>query len=373
MTIFVYVGNTAPSIQDNLQQVASNGSIIPIPLAGVDVNFRMRSMFGSTVLVDGDAVIVGDAANGQVRYDWSLADTTTAIGSRPGPYLGWWHLDYGDDVTLDTTEFPVQFLDHSTRRGVGPCTDWCGTQDVSACYPDVTPGACLNSAVTMASELLFELSGRQFPGWCQSVIRPCQNNCWGSLFGPQFLDRGHVVWSDRGWRDASNEPCNCGSWLQKVNLPGIAQEIVEVLIGGAVLDPSAYRLDPDNVLLRTDGGAWPICQNMAAAPTDPGTFQITYGHGYLPTELGRRAAAQLAREFWIACPGSGAAGLKCLLPAGVVEVTRQGIKVTRTASLMFQSGATGLTLVDSFLAAYSNKPSGLVMSPDTMPTDRRTG
>lgn len=371
MTIFVFVGNTAPSVEAPLQQVLSNGALGPLDLTGVNVSFRMRSLFGSAFIIDHAAVIIGAPTLGQVRYDWTLANTTVDIGNHPGPYVGWWHLDYGGGTTLDTNEFAIQFLDHAPRRAVGPCTDWCGTQDVVACFPDTGSDACLMSGVRMASEVLYELSGRQFPGYCQSIIRPCQNmGCWGRGPGPlgqQFLDRGHVVWDGWGWRGGQDEPCACGSWLQKIILPGTAQEVIEVLIGGVLLSSSSYRLDPDNTLIRTDGGAWPICQDMAAAGTAPGTFQITYSHGYDPPEVGRRAAAQLAHEFWLAC-----SGMACQLPSGVVQIIRQGITITRAAAL-FKDGATGLAMVDAFLTAYPQMPAVLVMSPEVMPTDRRTG
>lgn len=365
-TIFVYVGNTAPSVTDTLQELKSNGSLGPIDLSlATAVKFRLRSDFGQAVLIDGNAAIV-NAQLGKVRYDWTLPNTTTDINSSPGPYKAWWHLEFGATL-LDTPEFDVMFLSHATRREIGPCTDWCSSQDVVGCFPDVVPSACLSSSVAMASEVLYELSGRQFTGWCQSVIRPCQDGgscraCW------QFLSRGHVVWSGQGWCDdnAGGEPCGCGSWIQKVKLPGIAQSVVQVLIDGAIVPSTSYRLDPNNELIRTDGGAWPLCQNMMAAGTAAGTFQITYQHGYAPNEIARRAAAQLAHEFYLACNAQ-----PCRLPSGVVEVMRQGIKITRAASL-FKDGATGLTMVDSFLAAFHQHPTTLVMSPEVMPTSRRT-
>lgn len=366
MTIFMFVGNTAPSIVDTLSEMKSNGSIGPRDLTSAAVIFRMRSLFGDALLIDKPAVVV-DAVNGQIRYDWALADTTTAINNSPGPYQGWWHLDYGAGVTLDYQEFPVQFLDHEPRREVGPCTDWTSTQDVYACHSDVTAGSCLTWAVSAASEVLYEMSGRQFPGYCQSVIRPCSNySCFGGPLGQQFLSEGHIVWGGNGWRDGNDDPCACGAWLQKVILPGTAQHVVEVLIGGVALPASSYRLDPDGSLLRTDGGAWPICQNLAANGDQPGTFQITYAHGYDPPEVGRRAAAQLAHEFWLACSGQA-----CRLPSGVVQIVRQGITITTSASL-FKDGATGLAMVDAFLTAYPQMPPTLVLSPDTYPTDRRT-
>lgn len=362
MTIVVYVGNTAPTVVGTLQEVKPNGSVGPVDLSAATVNFRMRSQFGSALLIDALAFIVNPGA-GSVQYSWALADTTTAIDSSPGPYKAWWHLDYGGGVEVDAPEFDVLFLDHSSRRAVGPCTDWCSTQDVVACYSDVETGACLTSSVRMASEVLYEMSGRTFPGWCQATIRPCSD--WGPCGGYQVLDRGHIVeWGGESWRGQDAPGCSCG-FLQSVTLPGVAQGVVRVTIDGDVLDPDAYRLDPDNTLVRVDGDGWPVCQNMNAASTEAGTFEVVYAHGYSPPEVGRRAAVQLAHEFWLACSGRA-----CKLPVGVTQIVRQGLTITRAASL-FKDGATGLAMTDSFLAAYQ-ADNVIVLSPETMTGERRT-
>lgn len=363
----MFIGDTAPDVTDVIKEVKSNGSVGPINLTAlVSIRFRMRSAFGVTPLIDNLGSVVGSPLDGAVLYDWTLADTTTAIDSSPGPYSAWWVLDFGGGTVITTPEFDVMFYSHSSiRREIGPCTAWCSTQDVTACFPDVSTSVCLTSAVMMASEVLYELSGRTFDGWCQSTIRPCQNTgCWGGGWGTQILSRGHIVWNGRGWMQ-DDEPCSCGGWLQKIKLPGIAQAIVRVTINGVILASTAYRLDPDNTLIRTDGGGWPICQNMNAAGTAEGAFEVVYAHGYAPNEIARRAAAQLAREFALAC-----GGLDCALPSGVVEIVRQGIKVTRAASLF--EGAMGLSMVDAFLAAYSQCDPTYVFSPDTYPTSRRT-
>lgn len=369
-TIFVYIGDTAPDVADTLLEQKSNGSIGPIDLTGVvTLDLQLRSLFNPALLIDKPGVVL-DAPNGKVVYDWDLSDTTTAIDSSPGPYLAWWRLDFGGGTVITTPPFDVFFLDHyMTRREVGPCTPWCTSADVIAGDSSVVPGANLSSAIKMASEVLYEMSGRTFDGWCQSVIRPCQDTgCWGGggwIGGPQILDRGHIVWSGQGWY-RNDEPCQCGGWLQKIRLPGIAQAVVKVLIGGVELDPSKYRLDPDSTLIRTDGSYWPLCQNLAAADDAVGAFTIVYQHGYAPNESAKRAAAQLAREFYLALSGGA-----CSLPSGVVEIVRQGIKVTRAASL-FRDGATGLSMVDSFLAAYGACEPTYIFSPDTYPTSRRT-
>lgn len=361
MTVFQYVGSTAPALPSTIWQTV-DGVTTPVNLTGGSVTFNMRSLFGDDVLVNGNAVIVGSPVDGEVQYNWTLGNVTTDIASSPGPYRGWWHVTLGSQE-FDTGEFDIEFLTHATMRSTGPCTDWAGTQDVAACYADVEDDACLTSAVRMASEVLYELSGHQFSGWCQSTLRPCQDGGWCG-FRTQILSRGHVVWN-AGWYMDGAEACSCG-FLPRITLPGVAQSIVSVTINGQVLSPSAYRLDPDNTLIRIDGGAWPACQSMIAADDADGAFTVVYTHGYEPPEIGRRAVVELAHEFWLACNSQ-----PCSLPTGVVEVRRQGITVKRNADL-WTSGATGLTAVDTFLAAYRQKPGFLVMSPDIAPTARRT-
>lgn len=364
MTIVVYVGNTAPSVEDTLQQVLSSGALGPIDLTTATVRFKMRSLWSDVLLIDSPAVIV-NAPAGMVRYDWTLANTTTAIDSQPGGYVAWWEMNFTGTL-LDSPQFDVLFQDHSRMRQVGPCTNWCLTQDVTACYSAIPASACLSSAVKMASELLFEISGRSFPGYCQSTVRPCAD---GHGQCGQILSRGHIVsWGGmRGWRGSDDEPCGCGSWLQKVTLAGTPQAVIQVMIDGIVIPEASYRLDPDGTLFRTDGGAWPICQNMAAAGNAPGAFQIKYAHGYQPPELGRKAAVQLASEFYKACSNQA-----CKLPAGVTKIVRQGIEITRAANL-FREGATGLAMVDSFIHAYGCGDQGtIVLTPEVINRARRT-
>lgn len=356
----MYVGSTQPSFGAPIRQTV-NGVSVPVDLTNAQVFLRMRSLFGSDLLFD-DAATVTDAALGTVRYDWSLDNTTTDIDSSPGPYRGWWHIILNGGAIVDSPEFDIDFLEHTTRRSVGPCTDWCSTQDVSACFADVALGSCLTSSVRMASEVLYELSGHTYPGWCQSTIRPCGGGCFPAT---QILSRGHIVWSGFGW-ESNGDPCQCGGYLSQVELPGVAQSIVRVVVNGEVIDPAGYRLDPNNMLIRIDGEAWPACQNLAAADDAEGAFSVTYSHGYSPPEIGRRAAVELAHEFWLVCNGSA-----CSLPVGVVELTRQGITVKRNADL-WTSGATGLPAVDSFIAAFGQRPGILVMSPEVNTTSRRT-
>ena len=77
---------------------------------------------------------------------------------------------------------------------VGPCTAWITGDDVIACCSvESSSGFEFDDVADQASQLLFELSGRLFPGECgPKTVRP---PCHGCHCGYQVLSRGYVVGS----------------------------------------------------------------------------------------------------------------------------------------------------------------------------------
>jgi hypothetical protein len=128
--------------------------------------------------------------------------------------------------------------------------------------------ALRDSSVAMATSILWQLSGCQF-GVCQYIVRPCIQ------LRNQRRDRGPVTsyvvsWEGDHWL---NLPCGCGpicteSGPRVAHLPGPAQEVVEVKVGGVALPPSGYRLEGD-VLYRV-GAVWPY-QDLGRPMGEAGT------------------------------------------------------------------------------------------------------
>lgn len=255
------------------------------------------------------------------------------------------------------------------------CSDWITGDDVAACCAgvEVTGPVAFDDVAAAASELLFELSGRQFVGVCTTTDRPCSNTCgcpW------QILSRGYVIWNPMGiepwwgwWCDGN--PCGCGA-LSRVMLSGGAISVSEVKIDGDVVDPDTYRLDERLWLTRTrpsaddDPNMWPACQALDLPDDQPGTFSVTYTYGEEVPAAGIAAAAELACQLYKAC-----AGVECQLPAGTTRVARTGVVIERPAFLSWgwQKGGrtipkgwnTGMPTVDLFLNAYN--PGGLQREP----------
>jgi len=264
----------------------------------------------------------------------------------------------------------------------GPiCNAWVTAEQVATCGADL-PGvgsdvSVLDDAAYDASWLLYELSGRKFPGVCTATVRPCRDSCgcWGPDTSPvngawwwgYDSITGWWSWWDTGYQRS----CGCGPDSMVLLAGAPVQEIVEVKIDGAVVDPSTYDLIRSRELVRLDDPGppvvhrmWPGCQNVTLPDTEPGTFSVTYTWGGDPPPMGQMAAAELARQLWLAC-GAG----ECQLPSGVTRVVRQGVSydVVLAFAKAMRSGATGLPLTDAFIAATNpdgRRRRNAVWSPD---------
>lgn len=241
-----------------------------------------------------------------------------------------------------------------------------------------------------AIDLLWNWTGRTF-GVCPTTIRPCREGCqggdgsatfWGRgpVYDPSFPRQGRGGTSTGGWTPVliggewKNIGCGCLSacrceadGARALTLPGPVQSITRITVDGEEVPASAYRVDNRRTLIRTDGGTWPACQDMLAAPTEPGTFEITYERGVPVPVGGMVAAGRLACELAAAACGAD----ECALPERLQTVTRQGITVG--VSLTGEAWHdTGIWSIDSWVSSIVKRPAGVfsVRSPDYRPKGR---
>jgi hypothetical protein len=275
----------------------------------------------------------------------------------------------------------------------GPCSQWIDCDDVSAsCDVAEADIPMLDAVALAASQVMFEISGRQFTGRCEHTVRPCgldvTNPCWlaapwnGWTGWPWAWTWDGVAW---GWYDGLGV-CHCGcEAIPRVKLAGYpVTEITEVKIDGVVLAANRagtggpnYRLDKNQFLTRMRDQDdphipvyWPACQDLTLNDDQAGTWSVTYMSGIEPPEAGKMAAAALACEL---LPGT-----ECKLPSGARRIVRQGITIDRIQPLaqMLLEGSTGIVAIDAFLAAYN--PSKLrrrpvIWSPDGPTYAQRMG
>jgi hypothetical protein len=153
-------------------------------------------------------------------------------------------------------------------------------------------------------------------------------------------------------------------------LPAPVHRIVEILIDGAPMPSGSYRLDNNRIVVRTDGGVWPFCNDLSTDDSQPGTWSVTALFGEPIPDGARLAMGQLACEIVRA-----AGGEDCNLPAGVTQLIRQGVTIQYPdIGSLFSQGRTGLYLVDMFLNTwnpYNLRQRSRVYNVDR-PTVRRT-
>ena len=265
----------------------------------------------------------------------------------------------------------------------GPCTPWpvywgqlC--QDVVSTSSPTATGY----AATTATHILWALSGRQF-GTCPVTLRPCRENCWEggypsaiaypwSAYGSPIASVGWDAsyWFALGCGSCPQGNCSCNT-VSEVRLPARVNAVTAVKVDGAVLPTTAYRLDNNRLLVRTDGSLWSRCNDLNKDDTQTGTWSVTADYGVTVPDSGRFAMGELACQILRALSNQD-----CQLPQNVVRLVRQGVTVDfPPIQALLAEGRTGLYLTDLFLTAVN--PNRLdqrarVYSPDRIPP-RRAG
>lgn len=266
-----------------------------------------------------------------------------------------------------------------------PGADWtCAytADELAEMRADPDTLAVMERAEAMAWMTLSALTGYQV-GVCPITVRPCAAGCGAPgtwMVAPVVGGGGHFagVWpgvlsqftphvsASGAWVNSCGcrgTDCGC-SRLCEALIPGPVGAIVEVWLNGAPLDPTAYRVDNGTRLVRTDGECWPACQDLSQDRHGDDAFSVTYYQGAAPNPMTLWAAGVLATEFFKACSGR-----ECRLPAGVTNITRQGISMEVQTGL-FTNGFTGIPEVDAVIGLYN--PNGLRAAPVVWSPDVRS-
>lgn len=244
------------------------------------------------------------------------------------------------------------------------------------------------SCVGPASEILFALSGRQYPGaGCQATVRPVSRPTgvsateWAAFTGFGFwptwgICSGEFPTYGVPWLFAHGG-CQRPDQVELGAYPVI--DVLQVRIDGVTIPADEWRLDYNRVLTRvrptadavpTERWGWPTCQNLDLPDTQPGTFSVTYLYGNDPPDGGVLAATTLAAEI----AKASSPGMTSRLPSRVTSIAREGITTSMVDAMgLIQRGWTGIPDVDLWLRSVN--PAQLarrarVWSPDS-PSSRR--
>ena len=260
------------------------------------------------------------------------------------------------------------------------CSPWASVEQLDACCTTTASDQQKTDSLFAASEILYALSGRQFPGLCSETIRPCSGGSalpgfsWGRWTFPWYPIKSGGNWLNIGPACGCHISYDCAcSGIPQVNLGrSDVTDIYRVVIDSTELSSSAFRLDEGRYLVRTDGNQWPCCQDLSKDIGETGTWYIELAYGVAPPQMGVSAVTKLACELAKSCVGA-----QCDLPERVSTITRQGVSMTLLDPQDFLTeGRTGLYEVDLFLKAVN--PAGLarrgtVWSPEVTGKARRVG
>lgn len=228
------------------------------------------------------------------------------------------------------------------------CSPWATIADVCApCNTYDFDPALLEDSLLVASDVLFNLTGRRWNGGCQDTVRPCVQYAHpDTRRSVRYTDWGRYLthWGTVPGHRWSGCPCFSQVELGQVPL----MDIIEVVVDGEILDAERYRIDDRRWLVyipESDDAlvqGWPCCTGT----DDEDRFEVTFIGGTAPPIGGIRAAAIYGCELALACAGSD----ECRLPEAVSAVTRQGVTVTvNDPNVLVQNGLVGLRDVDMWV------------------------
>lgn len=190
----------------------------------------------------------------------------------------------------------------------------------------------VNEVIAWASGQLWAATGKVF-GPCPVSVLPCASSilcgtCHNTL-----------------------RQCGCRR-VPEIRLDGPVHEVDEVVIDGAALVNTAYRIEDYVWLVRTDGGTWPT----NADPLDTDAFRVDYKIGTPPPAGAGLTTGILACELAKALCDDDS----CRLPRRAQQVVRQGIQINWEPGEGF-----GLPEVDTWVEnAIASTLAGAVHSPD---------
>ena len=190
----------------------------------------------------------------------------------------------------------------------------------------------INDMIDEASDMLYLLSNGVVSGRCLHVLRPVR------------------VFDFCGQRD--------GIEIDALPLPGPMTDVVEVVINGAVLAPSEYRLLDGNLLIRADGKDWPDHNKLHLADSEDDTWSVSVRFGYPVSRLVERATLELVCAMLRSEPS-----LSKL--RGVTSATIQGASVQFDPSEVSTLGLPNVSRLLDKVTPMGMLPSA-VWSPDGM-------
>ena len=249
----------------------------------------------------------------------------------------------------------------------GPSSPWITAADVLAWpFPDnIAPTEMLaGQMVTVASELLYMLSGRRFTGVASATDRPVSHPTdLDTRFGHGGVPSGYLSsgMASSAWGQSPGGAVSGygGAKPPSVFLSGYPViEVTLVKIDGIAIPSNEWYLQDRKQLVRCRPSAgatptarygWPQSQRLDLPDTEMGTFSVAYNFGVPPPKSGVLAATALAAQLVL-----DSLGQENSLPQRITSITRQGVSAAAVDVMdFFSKGLTGIYQIDLFIEAIN--------------------
>jgi hypothetical protein len=232
---------------------------------------------------------------------------------------------------------------------------WVSTSDLGS-YSD---SEFSYDAAKVASQLLFQLSGRKYSGATtvtERYVCATRGHNYGLARGTTTAalvngDVQNIPLTAYDFYETASDGITTGSRLRLRGKPVTKVHAIRDHLG-EIINPNYYYLSDHSVIQPVRGVPWRPCN-----------VEVTYTYGVEAPAMGKMAARMLAIEFckmW--------SGEDCELPQRVTSIARQGVSYTILDPQEFVAqGRTGIYFVDMFLKSVNPdnaKNRARVFSPD---------
>lgn len=207
------------------------------------------------------------------------------------------------------------------------------------------------------------------------VSGDCIENATTAIIADAVAEANYIIYRMSGGRvfgvraaTVRPEP-KCNSVCSDVSFIRLAEPVHRVLwvmVDGALVPPTSYRIMDRSKLIRTDGTDWPSFQDVTKTLSEVDTHAVRYEYGIPADAVTKRAAIDTAIELIKLTQSE----TNRRLPANVTSTRSSGVSLTmQDRNQLIRELGSYLESVNRFMALHNPRAemASYVYSPDTSP------